>query len=221
MVTTGPWWSYALPIAAVLAVLAVWLLLTALGRLVRLRLFASLVRLALAAVLIGVAGVLAGISYGTRGYTALVREELAATLDVRPTGPKRFEVTIALPDGRTRDVSLAGDEVVVEAHILKWTPSAAMLGLHTGFELDRIAGRYRDAAEEQSAPRTVVALGGEAPVDLFALRRKWAALAPLYDAEYGSGSFVPADRAARWEVRVSSTGLLIRPAPVQPGASSR
>jgi hypothetical protein len=38
-------------------------------------------------------------------------------------------------------------------------------------------------------------------------------LAPLLDAEYGSASFVPANGGKTYEVRVSTTGLLIREAP--------
>ena len=37
------------------------------------------------------------------------------------------------------------------------------------------------------------------------------AFAPLLDAEYGSGTFQSADRPGTFEVRVSTTGLLIRP----------
>jgi hypothetical protein len=35
-------------------------------------------------------------------------------------------------------------------------------------------------------------------------------LAPLLDVEYGSATFVHADRPALFEIRVSTTGLLIR-----------
>jgi hypothetical protein len=45
---------------------------------------------------------------------------------------------------------------------------------------------------------------------MFALRRKWSVFTPLLDAEYGSGTFVMADRPATLEVRVSTSGLLIR-----------
>jgi hypothetical protein len=55
-------------------------------------------------------------------------------------------------------------------------------------------------------------LSEEKPVDLFDLRRQHAFLAPLLDAEYGSGTFVPVTKPAEFEVRVSTSGLLIRPA---------
>jgi hypothetical protein len=47
---------------------------------------------------------------------------------------------------------------------------------------------------------------------MFHLRQKYAFLTPLLDAEYGSGTFVPADKPAELEVRVSTSGLLIRKA---------
>src|SRR5262249_10182881 len=145
-------------------------------------------------------------------YRALTREDLAARVSVRPTGPQSFAATVRYPDGRQSAFVLAGDEIYVDARILKWKPIANVLGLHTAYELDRVAGRYRDTGQEGSAPRTVYALGGAKPVDLFDLRRRHAFLAPLLDAEYGSATFVPVTQPAELELRVSTTGLLIREA---------
>jgi len=49
-------------------------------------------------------------------------------------------------------------------------------------------------------------------VDLFGLRQRYEFLAPLLDAEYGSATFVPVTRPAELELRVSTSGLLIREA---------
>jgi hypothetical protein len=105
---------------------------------------------------------------------------------------------------------LAGDGIYVDAHVLKWKPMANVLGLHTAYELDRVAEHYDDIAQERSGDRTVYSLVQDRPVDLLGLRRRYAFLAPLLDAEYGSGTFVPVTRPATFEVRVSTTGLLIR-----------
>jgi hypothetical protein len=156
-----------------------------------------------------------GIGIGMQGYRALTREEVAARVSVRPVGAQRFEAKIRIPDRPEMIVELAGDQIYVDAHILKWTPMANMLGLHTAYELDRVAGRYDDVAQERSAERTIFALGEEKPVDLFGLRRRYTALAPLLDVEYGSGTFVPVKRRATFEVRISTTGLLIREVPPQ------
>jgi hypothetical protein len=147
---------------------------------------------------------------GIQGYRALTHEEVAARIDVRPTAPQRFDAIFRFADGRTSVVQLAGDEIYVDAHILKWKPWANVVGLHTAYELDRVAGRYRAIEQERSAARTVHALGRERPVDLFDLRQRYAWLAPLVDAEYGSATFVPADRPKQLELRISTTGLLMR-----------
>jgi hypothetical protein len=158
-------------------------------------------------------GLLAGtIAVGIHGYRALTREDVAARLFVRPAGAQRFTATIRYPDGREATFELAGDEVYVDAHILKWQPLANLLGLHTAYELDRIAGRYRGIEQERSAVRTVHSLGRERPVDLFGLRQRYAFLAPLLDAEYGSATFTAVTRPAELELRVSATGLPMRDA---------
>jgi hypothetical protein len=156
-------------------------------------------------------GALAGtVGIGLIGYRALTREEIAARVLVKPTGRQQFTATFEIPDRPAMTFDLAGDEIYVDAHILKWTPLANMLGLHTSYELDRVEGRYIDIEQERSAGRTIYPLAEARPVDLFGLRRRHEFLAPVLDAEYGSGTFVPVTRPASFEVRVSTTGLLIR-----------
>ena len=131
---------------------------------------------------------------------------------MRPDGAQRFQATLRFPDGRMATYDLLGDEIYVDAHILKWKPVANIFGLHTSYELDRMAGRYRNIEQERSAPRSVYSLARDRPVDLFGLRQRYAFLAPLLDAEYGSATFVPVTERAELELRVSTTGLLIRQA---------
>jgi hypothetical protein len=150
------------------------------------------------------------IALGVQGYAALTRETLAATIAVAPSGPQRFDARVKFTDGREAAFVIAGDELYIDAHILKWKPLANVLGLHTAYELDRIAGRYRSAEQEQKGLRTVYPLGASQLVDLFALRSRYAWLSPFVDAEYGSASFVPVTQPADLDVKVSTTGLLIR-----------
>jgi len=182
------------------------------ARLFERRPFGFVVRLLFGTAL-ALAGLLAvALVVGVQGYVALTREVIAARITVTPRGEQRFDAQVRFADGRQARYALAGEEIYVDAHILKWTPAANLLGLHTAYELDRIAGRYRRIEDERSAPRTVHALGAARPVDLFELRRRYAWLAPLFDAEYGSATFVAADAPSELEVRVSTSGLLIRKA---------
>ncbi len=146
-----------------------------------------------------------------QNYRALTREDLAATIHAEPVGPSQFRVTIHLPDGRTDSYWLAGDEVYVDAHILKWKPWVNLFGLHTAYELDRIAGRYHLIEDERRRPHTVYSLATDQFVDLFALRRRYAWLESVVDAEYGSAAFFPTHDRVAIELRVSTTGLLFRP----------
>lgn len=155
----------------------------------------------------------AAVAVGIQGYRGLVREEIAASVRIRPLAPGEFQADFRLAGGEEASFRIAGDEIYVDAHILKWKPVANFLGLHTVYELDRVAGRYASLENEQTKPRTVYRLSKERRLDLFRLRRKYALLKPLLDAEYGSGTFVAADKPAELEIRVSVNGLLIRPAP--------
>jgi hypothetical protein len=202
----SPW----LTAAAVFGLLGALLLFASLVALFRIRPFRFLLSLLLGLLLITAGAFAAVVAIGTQGYRALTHEAVAAQVRVQPLGPQRFSATLRFPDGREATFELAGDEVYVDAHILKWQPIANLLGLHTAYELDRIAGRYHSLKDEQASPRTVYALGADKPIDLFNLRRRYTFLAPLLDAEYGSASFVPVTAPAELEVRISTTGVLIR-----------
>ena len=198
-------------IAALLfGVLGLILILSGLMSLLRWRPVRFTMRTLLGLLFVSLGVIAGGIGVGMQGYRALTREEVAARVAVRPLGAQRFEATFRVPDRAPMTFELAGDQIYVDAHILKWTPMANVLGLHTAYELDRVAGRYDDIAQERSAERTIFPLGEEKPVNLFGLRRRYTALAPFLDAEYGSGTFVPVKRRATFEIRISTTGLLIR-----------
>ena len=161
--------------------------------------------------LLALAALAATITVGIRGYRALTYEEVAATVKTEPVGVQRFRATIVLPDQRLAMYDLAGDAFYVDAHILKWHPWANFVGLHTAYELDRVTGRYNSVTDERTRPHTVYSVARTRPVDLFFLARRFKLLGPLVDAEYGSAAFVAGTRPAEYEVRVSTTGLLMRP----------
>jgi hypothetical protein len=205
--------STLLIVAFVTATLAIGFLLAGVVALKRRRLLGFATGLTVALLLFALAALMGTITVATQGYRALTREQLAATVEVRPTGPQRFVATFTFPDGRQLTHELAGDQIYVDAHILKWKPIANVLGLHTAYELDRVGGRYVELDSERDSTRTVHSLSADKPVNMFSLRRKWSVFAPLLDAEYGSGTFLMADRPATLDVLVSTTGLLIRRQP--------
>jgi hypothetical protein len=213
--TTSPFFFAALTLATLGAIL----MLAGIAALIRAKPQRFVFR-TLAGLVLLLIGALAGtIAIGVQGYHALTREDVAAILFVQPRGSQRFAAVVRYPDGRQARYELAGDEIYVDAHIIKWKPLANILGLHTAYELDRVGGRYHAIEEERSAVRTVYLLSQERPVDLFGLRRRYAFLSVLLDAEYGSATFIPVTGSAELELRVSTTGLLIREAIPHPGVN--
>ncbi len=194
-------------------VVALATLALAVATLRRRRLVGGLVGALAGALLLALAGLFATIGVATQGYRALIHEQVALRASIEPLGPQRFLATLTFADGSQRSYALDGDQLYVDAHILKWTPLANVLGLHTAYELDRVGGRYLDLQDEQERPRSLFALKREKRLDMFGLRQRYGWLAPLLDTEYGSATFVRVDRREDFEVRVSTTGLLIRPAP--------
>ncbi|MHB1142654.1 MAG: hypothetical protein ACYC1T_12985 [Sulfuricaulis sp.] len=199
------WW-----VATLFAVVGVAMLIAAGTALRRRRPLRMSARLLLALVFLAGAAASGAVALGVQGYRALTHEEIAAMVRTEPLGPNRFRAQFRFPDGREVSYTLNGNQLYVDARILKWHPWANIFGLHTAYELDRVAGRYQDLAQEQQQPRTVKSLAPERQVDLFSLRQRYALLNPLLDADYGSATFAAADGPAQYEVRVSTTGLLIR-----------
>ena len=152
----------------------------------------------------------ATITASLNGYKALTHEELAATVEIMPVSDQKFVAHFTFPDSSIAKFELAGDELYVDAHILKWKSLANLFGLHTFYELDRVAGRYSEIEEETSKDRTVFSLGKEKMVNIFDLRLQYELLSFLLDAEYGSASFVNVSNFAKFNIMVSTTGLLIR-----------
>ena len=210
--TTSPFFLAAITLGTLGAIL----ILAGLAALVRRRPRRFALRTLAGLVLLSIGGLAGTIAIGTQGYLALTREDVASHLFVQPRGPQRFAAVVRFPDGREATFELAGDEIYVDAHIIKWKPLANLLGLHTAYELDRVGGRYRAIEDERSAVRTVYSLNQDKPVDLFGLRRRYAFLSVLLDAEYGSATFIPVTGSAELELRVSTTGLLIREAKPHP-----
>ncbi len=181
------------------------------------KLFGTALSLVAGLLFLSLAALFGTISVAIQGYQALTREELAATVKVEPTGGQKFTARFSMPDGSEKTFSLAGDQLYVDARILKWKPLANILGLHTSYELDRVSGRYIDLSDETTKARTVYSLSKDKPLDMFHIRQRFAFLNPLLDAEYGSATFSSATTTEEFRVMVSTTGLLIRKVEKEPG----
>jgi len=196
--------------AMIFALLGLLFLITTIAALKKRRFFSTAFKFVIALLMISLSALFGTISIALQGYHALTLEELAATVKVEPAGEKKFIARFTLPDGSERTFSLAGDQLYIDAHILKWKPLANIFGQHTSYELDRVAGRYMALNDEMSKVHTVYSLSDDKSLNMFDLRRRFAILNPFLDAEYGSATFISSSSTEEFKVMVSTTGLLIR-----------
>jgi hypothetical protein len=144
-------------------------------------------------------------------YDRLTREQPALEARFARVGNEQFDVELTYPSGATQRYALRGDDWQVDARVLKWRGAANVLGFDTAYRLERIAGRYADIDRERDATRTVYALNPPQRVDVWTLLRRFHRYLPWVDTLYGSAAFMPMADGARYEVKVSQSGLVARP----------
>jgi len=195
------------------ALLALFFLVLTVGSGKKRKLMATGRNFVMTLLMISLSALFGTISISIHGYQALTREELAAIVRITPSTEQKFSALFLMPDGSEKVFALAGDQLYVDAHILKWKPIANIFGLHTSYELDRVAGRYSDLNDERSKVHTHYSLSQNRLFNMFDMRQKFAFLSPLLDAEYGSASFMNSNSSEEFRIMVSTTGLLIRTNP--------
>lgn len=197
-------------IISVTALLSLFFLITTVRALIKFRFFRVIQHTILLLLFTSLTATGTVLWAANHGYRSLIHEECAATITIEPAGKQRFVARIVFPDGKTSEYICEGDQVYVDAHILKWHPWFNVLGIHTGYQLERIGGRYISIDDERSKPHTMHALSENRTIDMYRFRMRWMALKPLVDAEYGSATFISADHHAVFKVMVSTSGLLVR-----------
>lgn len=181
-------------------------------RLRHLKLVGGTFYLGLGALVVASALVAAALTLNLFTYARLTHEQQAVRVTTRQLAERRYVATVQAPREAPRHYELAGDEWQIDARVLKWRGVATVLGLDTSYRLERLAGRYSDLAAERAAPRTVYSLAPDAGLDLWLLVRRHPRYVPLADALYGSAAYVPMAEGAEYDVTVSSSGLVVRPA---------
>ncbi len=146
-------------------------------------------------------------------YNRLVYETPVATISFKQKHAQLFDVSFAPVDALTQQYEIAGDEWQLDARILKWHGVANVIGLDANYQLHRLTGRYRDIEQERHAAHSVYRVGQQTEIDLWDLASEYHDwLSWMLDAGYGSAVFLPMTDGAKYEVSVSQSGLIARPA---------
>jgi len=206
----SPTLDYFLITAIVSGLIASYFLLSLVARLRKLRLIAATRKLISLILFSAVAAFTSLILISTRGYQALTFEQSAALIHIIPQQQQHFIAKIKFTDGRRVSYQLQGDEIMIEANILKWKSWTSLLGLKTAFRLDRIRGRYSHLEDEKSRPLSVYSIRGPVKTDLADWRADYHQIAFLVDVEHGSASYVSAKQEKNLQLMVTTSGLLLR-----------
>jgi hypothetical protein len=151
------------------------------------------------------------ISTNLRTYQRLSAEQPAGELQFTRIGNHQFNGVLTRASGERADFALRGDEWQLDARLLKWTAFANLIGFDAAYRLDRISGRYTNIDDERTQPRTVYALNQSDRIDLWELLHRYQGWMPWVDALYGSATYLPMADGARYDIRVSQSGLVARP----------
>jgi len=198
-------------IASVSGLLSIYYFFTLTLKLKKLKFVAASTRLITFLVLASLSGFLSLLLLGTQGYNALTKEKLVASVQITPVAKQKFRLQLNLVNGPSRLFLLRGDELLIDAHILKWKAWTNILGLHTGYRLDRVSGRYKHIEQAQTAERTVYQIDSLTSSGIADWRESYSKLSFLLDVEHGSASFVDASENSQFDLFVTTDGLLLRP----------
>jgi hypothetical protein len=152
-------------------------------------------------------------------YDRLTAETLIAELKFDATGERQYVAHLRTGDRcAERTLPVLGDQWRVDAEFLKWKYWALLLGLDSQYRLDRLEGRYRAAAEQNSQPNLAHDLSERTAVDLVALAESLGSWNFLLDATYGSSTYQDIDVGNVYYVYRTTTGIITRheARPVQP-----
>jgi hypothetical protein len=156
-------------------------------------------------------------------YERLTAETLIAELTFEPTGDRQHIAHLRTGDRcDERAFPVFGDQWRVDAEFLKWKYWALLLGLDAQYRLDRLEGRYRSAADQNSQPHLAHSLSEPTAVDLVALAETLGSWNFLLDATYGSSTYQDIDTRNVYYVYRTTTGIITRheARPVQPAGAA-
>jgi hypothetical protein len=147
-------------------------------------------------------------------YHRLTGETLIAELRFDQTADREYTAHLRTGDRcAERMLTVYGDQWRVDAEFLKWKYWALLLGLDSQYRLDRLEGRYRSAADQNSQPKLAHDLRDETAVDVVSLAEALGRWNFLIDASYGTSTYQDIEPANLYYVYRTQTAIITRSKP--------
>ena len=212
------WWI----LPALAGVVGLMLSFAGLGRLMKLKLAAGVLRFVFGVGFLGAAGIATFVGLNLQTYKRLTYERVVATIsfDKAPNVDDTYSVTLLLPEGEVRTIDeIKGDEFSLGAQVITFKPMSQMLGYDSVYRLDFLEGRYSrryNTAGVSEATSTGIQLYENPGLDVYALAKEQGNQFGIgtahKDASFGAAVYAPMGDGLEYEVSITQTALVLRPA---------
>lgn len=143
-------------------------------------------------------------------YRPLSREVPLVTVSFRTLAPQSYIATLSQSGYDSIDYQLDGDLWRLDARIIRWKGAFALLGLQSGYQLERIQGRYLTLEDERSKEASEYQISRPA-IGFDVWQNARSGWSMMINADYGMGNIMPMADGAIYEVTLGNTGLITRP----------
>ncbi len=157
--------------------------------------------------LAGVAALTGSLGLNVYGYQRLTWEAPVAEIHVVQPLADGWLVSLTEPEQASQEFLIKGDQWRLEASVIKWDSWANVLGLDSQYRLERLSGRYSNAAESRRNLGSAYDLTEDDPKLLERIPNQWR---PWVDTEFGSGVYLPLAAGAKYRISISQSGLVAR-----------
>ncbi len=146
-------------------------------------------------------------------YKQILNEKPILTISFERQGEQQFKSTLSYIDqGLEEAYDIHGEQWQIDARVIRWRGIIQLLGAKPGYRLDRISGRYYSLEDERRKTRSVHTLtSSEYGLDMWAWVQENGRFLPLFDAVYGSATYLPMEDGAIYQVSLSASGLVATP----------
>jgi len=198
--------------ALIFTLLGLILIIFALAKIRRKRLFSAGLQGMLAMIFLGFAAVLLLLGTNLYTYQRLTYETEIARVQLWQSAPQQFLAVVTWQENEPGlSYLLYGDEWQIDARILKWHAYANLAGLNSRYRLERLSGRYRDVQQEKSGPRTVFSLSEDPGMDIWSMLGTLQAWLNWVDTWYGGSAYMPMADRAEYQIVLTQSGVIARP----------
>jgi hypothetical protein len=160
---------------------------------------------------VALAGFILLLANDLRSYQPLAVDKPLVTVSFQAQGAQSYRVSLQ-EGANERLVTLDGDLWQLDARLLQWKGLAGLIGLQTGYRLEKLSGRFLAIEQQDLAQHTEVSLAQSFyGLDLW----RWLRTGPhdlfLLDAQARRVTYLPMADQAVYSVSLTPTGLLAQP----------